>query len=104
MLHSRRHATAAVATIAMLTTGEHAVAQSTSELETRLEAGATTSSHAGSIPINALALTPGFRYASPRMTASARASALLGMSQWQLGNSAAALEAYTPLLYGVRAE
>ncbi|HEU4995079.1 MAG TPA: glycogen-binding domain-containing protein [Gemmatimonadaceae bacterium] len=104
MLHSRRHATAAIATIAMLTTGEHAVAQSTSELETRLEAGATTSSHVGSIPLSAFALTPGFRYASPRMTASARASALLGLSQWQLGNSAAALEAYTPLLYGVRAE
>lgn len=104
MLHSRRNATAVAATLAMLTTGEYAVAQSTSELETRLEAGALTSSHAGNLPLNSFALTPGIRYANGRLSASARGSALLGGEKWQLGNSTAAVEANTPLLYGVRAE
>src|SRR5204862_3068740 len=39
-----------------------------------------------------------------RMTASANGSAWLGGQQVQLGNAVAALEAFTPLLYGVRAE
>ena len=91
----------------MLTTGEHAVAQSTSpngELETRLEFGALSTSRAGVIPLNAFAITPGVRFANRRLTASARGSAWLGMETWQLGNSAAAVEAHTPLLHGVRAE
>ena len=103
MLEPRRHATAVAVSIAMLTTGEHAAAQSTSELETRLEAGAVSSSRAG-IPLSAFAITPGVRYASNRFSASARGSAWLGGEHWQLGDAAAAVEAYTPLLYGVRAE
>jgi hypothetical protein len=91
----------------MLTTGEHAVAQSTqngSELETRLSAGAVMSSSAGVIPLSALSVTPGVRYANKRMTASALGTAWMGGTGWQLGESSAGLEAYTPLLYGVRAE
>ena len=106
MLHTRRHATAVAATLAMLTTGEHAVAQSASgnELETRLEFGALSSTRSGTIPMNAFAVTPGIRFANRRLTASARGAAWLGQDSWQLGNSAAAVEAHTPLLHGVRAE
>jgi hypothetical protein len=103
MIDPRLHATAVAVSLALLTTGQRVEAQSTSELETRLEAGALMSSRDGTIPLNALALTPGIRYASRRFTASARGSAWLG-DHLQLGNSAAALEAYSPLLYGVRAE
>jgi len=103
MIDPRLHATAVAVSLALLTTGQRAQAQSTSELETRLEAGALMSSRDGTIPLNALALTPGIRYANRRLTASARGSAWLG-DHLQLGNSAAALEAYSPLLYGVRAE
>ena len=91
----------------MLTTGEHAVAQGTqssSELETRLEAGAVMSSKPGTLPLGALAFTPGFRYANQRLSASARGAAWLGGKNWQLGDGGATLEAFTPLLYGVRAE
>jgi hypothetical protein len=104
MLDSRGHATAIAVSLAMLTTGEHAVAQSTSELETRLEAGAVMSSRTGALPLSAVAFTPGARYANRRFSASARASAWLGEKNWQLGDAAGALEAYTPLLYGFRAE
>lgn len=104
MLQPRRHATAVAVSIAMLTTAEHAVAQSTSELETRLEFGALSSSRAGVIPMNSMAVTPGIRYANRRVTASARGSAWLGDEHWELGNAAAGVEAFTPLLRGVRAE
>jgi hypothetical protein len=102
----RFNATALAVSLALLTTGEHAVAQSTSELESRLEAGAVMSSRSGTLPLGALALTPGIRYADRRMTASARGSAWIGGAgtSWQLGDATAAFEAYTPLLYGVRAE
>jgi hypothetical protein len=105
MADSKQHATAIAVSLALLTTGEHAVAQSASELETRLEAGAVSSRHAGNpLPFSAMALTPGIRYADKRVSIAARGSAWLDGQSWQLGNSTAALEAYTPLLYGVRAE
>jgi hypothetical protein len=105
MADSKQHATAIAVSLALLTTGEHAVAQSASELETRLEAGAVTSRHAGSaLPFSVMALTPGIRYADKRFSISARGSTWLNGQSWQLGSSTAALEAYTPLLYGVRAE
>jgi hypothetical protein len=73
-------------------------------MESRIEAGALMSQRGGTLPQSALAVTPGVRYANDRFTISGRGSALLSGTQWQLGNSAAAFEAYTPLLYGVRAE
>lgn len=100
----RFNATAVAVSLALLTTGEYAVAQSTSEVESRLEAGAIMSSRSGALPLSAFALTPGIRYSDSRFTASARGSAWLGSSSVQLGDAAAGLEAYTPLLYGVRAE
>ena len=109
MTDPKLSATAVAVSLALLTTGEHAVAQSTSEtrsqeLESRIEAGAITSQRAGTLPLNALAVTPGVRYANNRFTVSGRGSAWLSGTRWQLGNSAAALEANTPLLYGFRAE
>ena len=104
MIHPRLHATAFAVSLALLSTGQRVQAQGNSELQTWLEAGALTTSRSGSLPLNALALTPGARYANNRMTASANGSAWLGGQQVQLGNAVAALEAFTPLLYGVRAE
>jgi hypothetical protein len=104
MTDRKLQATAFAVSLAMLTTGEHAVAQSTSELEARVEAGGVTSSHTGTLPLNAFAVTPGLRYASKRLSISGRGSAWQSGTQWQLGNASAALEANTPLLYGVRAE
>jgi hypothetical protein len=105
MADSKRQATAIAVSLALLTTGEHAVAQSASELETRLEAGALMSSRTGTaLPQQAFALTPGLRYADKRMSFSARGSAWITGESWQLGNSDASFAAYTPLLYGVRAE
>src|SRR5687767_3034877 len=99
MADSKRQATAIAVSIALLTTGEHAVAQSASELETRLEAGATTTTRPGNaLPLSALAVTPGFRYADHRFTVSARGSAWLSNNHVEMGSSAAAIEAYTPLL------
>jgi hypothetical protein len=105
----KQHATAIAVTLALLTTGEHAVAQSTSEtsgpeLESRIEAGAVMSSRRGTLPLSALALTPGLRYADRRFAFSARGSAWVGNGNVQLGSASGALEAYTPLLYGIRAE
>jgi hypothetical protein len=104
MTDPKLSATAVAVSLAMLTTGEHAVAQSTSEMESRIEAGALSSHRDGTLPQNALAVTPGVRYTNDRFTVSGRGSAILSGTEWQLGNSAAAFEAYTPLLYGVRAE
>lgn len=105
MSDSKQHAAAIAVSLALLTTGEHAVAQTASELETRLETGAITSTRLNTgLPFNAFALTPGFRYADRRGALSARGSAWLNGQQWEIGNSTAALEAYTPLLFNVRAE
>jgi hypothetical protein len=104
MTDPKLSATAVAVSLALLTTGEHAAAQSTSEMESRIEAGTLVSRRDGTNPQSALAVTPGVRYSNSRFTISGRGSALLNGSRWQLGNSAAAFEAYTPLLYGVRAE
>jgi hypothetical protein len=100
-----KHATALAVSLALLATGEHAVAQSASELETRLEAGAVTMNRAGAaLPLRAFAFTPSFRYADRRFTASARSSAWLANDELRLGTSDASISAYTTLLRGLRAE
>ena len=71
MADSKQHATAIAVSLALLATGERAVAQKASEMEARLEAGALTTSMAGNaLPLSALALTPGIRYADKRVTLS----------------------------------
>lgn len=100
----KQHATAIAVSLALLTTGEHAVAQNASELELRLDAGSTMSTRSGTVPMRGMAITPSARYVVSRLTLSGSGSAWLGADRWQLGNSEASIEAYTPLLYGVRAE
>ena len=104
MSDSKQHAAALAVSLALLTTGEHAVAQNASELETRLETGAITSMRVGTLPFHAFALTPGFRYADRHLAVRATGSAWLQDQRWEMGNSTAAFEAYTPLLHNVRAE
>jgi len=104
MLVPKPHATAIAGLLALLIPGQRSMAQNASELETRLEAGALTTSRPGQIPQSAFSVTPGFRFATPRFTANGSASGWLGAQQWQLGDANAAVEASSPLLYGFRAE
>lgn len=103
MADPKQHAAAIAVSLALLTTGEHAVAQSASELETRLEAGASVTRGASLIPVSALALTPALRFANRRVSFNARGAAWL-TDRWAVGNANAALEAYVPLRHGFRAE
>ena len=103
MIHPKLPAVAVVATLALLATGQRARAQSASEMETRIEAGALTS-HANSLPLSAFAITPALRYATNRFTVRARGSAWLGEQAWRLGDAAVAAEVFTPLARGLRAE
>ena len=96
--------TAVAVTLALLLPGQRAQSQDASELETRLEAGAAMLSRNASAPLAALALAPVIRYANPRYSIRASGAAWLTDDSWQLHNAGAAIEAYTPLLYGVRAE
>ena len=97
------HAAALAVSLALMTTGEYAVAQAP-EMEVRLEAGSLVSTRPGRLPLDAMAITPGIRYSDSRLSVSARGSAWLNGERWQLGTSDAEFEAYTPLLYGIRAE
>ncbi len=103
MADPKQHAAAIAVSLALLTTGEHAVAQSASELETRLEAGASVTRGASMIPMSALALTPALRFANRRVSFNARGAAWL-TDRWAFGDANAALEAYVPLRHGFRAE
>lgn len=100
----KQHAAAIAVTLALCATGEHARAQSAPEMEVRLQAGSLVSSRPGRLPLDAMAITPGVRYADARLAVNAQAQAWLNGQMWQLGSSEAEFEAYTPLLYGVRAE
>lgn len=100
----KQHAAAIAVSLALCTTGEHAIAQTAPEMEVRLQAGSLVSTRPGSMPLDAMAITPGIRYADARMSVSARASAWINGQDLQLGSSDLEFEAYTPLLYGIRAE
>lgn len=108
MADPKQHAAAIAVSLALLTTtGEHAAAQSAqhaSELETRLEAGASMTRGATSaLPLSALALTPAIRFANRRVNFNARGAAWLS-DKWEFGDANAGLEAYMPLRHGFRAE
>ena len=100
----KQHAAALAVSLALMTTGEHAVAQSAKEMEFRLEAGSLVSDRPGRVPLDAMAISPALRYADARMSLKTRASAWLNGQQWLLGSSEAELEVYQPLMYGIRAE
>jgi hypothetical protein len=99
-------ATAVAATLALLTTGEHAIAQGASEMEVRLEAGATRRSAADQVlPMGGVAaLTPGLRYANRVFSLDTKGSAWLHGQTWQLGDLAIATETRTASWRGLRAE
>ena len=102
MADPKQRAAAIAVSLALLTTGEHAVAQTAPELEARLSAGALTSRQ-GALPLTGLAVTPGIRYADRRVSLAAHGTAWLG-DQWQVGEASAAFSAQTPLLHGFRSE
>ena len=105
MTRPKLPAAAAVAvTLALLFPEQRGAAQSTSEMETRLEAGAAMLSHGSSAALGAFAVTPALRYANRRFAASASGSAWLLDNQWQLQTAGASIEIYAPLPYGLRAE
>lgn len=97
-------ATAVAVSLALLAPGQRGVAQSASDVDLRLEAGAAMASRAGASHLGGFAIGPSVRYSGHRIAVSAKGSAWLYDDQWHLSNAFAALEVYTPLLYGVRAE
>ncbi len=81
------------------------MAQSASEMEVRLEAGAAMSSRVGALsPMSMMALTPGLRYANRRFAINARGAAWLAGEQWHLADALVTSEAHTPSFLGIRAE
>jgi len=104
MPDQRSQVTAAAVSLALLALGQPAWAQSDRELVSSLEAGAVMTSRNGALPLSAMALTPGFRYADRRVSLSARGAAWISSDAVQLGDAAVKLAAYAPLRYGFRAE
>jgi len=97
-------ATAAFAvTLALLLPEQRAEAQNASELETRLEAGGALVSHAATA-LGALAVAPSIRYATRRFAVKASGSAWRLDDSWSLRDAGGAVEVYSPLVYGLRAE
>lgn len=104
MARQKLPATAVAVSLALLTTGEHAVAQGASELEARLQAGALASRTSAFRPADAMAFTPSLRYANHQFTATSTAAAWLSGQQWQLGDAEITTEARSPTFHGLRAE
>lgn len=104
MARQKLPATAVAVSLALLTTGEYAVAQNASEMEARLQAGAASSRTSLLRPMDAMALTPSVRFAGTHFKARTSASALLVNQRWQLGDAELNTEANTGALHGVRAE
>ena len=98
-------ATAVAVSLALLTTGEHAIAQGASELETRLEAGAArTSAFSAPLLMSSMALTPGLRYASRSFSLETKGSALLSGQEWLIGDAMLATETRSRSWRGLRGE
>lgn len=105
MARQKLPATAIAVSMALLTTGEHAAAQGASELETRLQAGAATTSRTDAAStMGAMALTPSVRFANRHVTVNASGSARLADQRWYLGDAGLSTEGRTAAFHGVRAE
>lgn len=104
MLVPKPHATAIAVTLALLVPEQRSMAQSASELETQVQAGALRTNRDGLLPLSTFSVAPGFRFATPRFTVTGSAAAWYAGDQWQLGDALAALEAHTPVKNGFRAE
>src|SRR5690349_22998332 len=100
----QRSATAVAVSLALLTTGEHAVAQGGRTLETRLQAGAAGSSRTSALGRDAMAVTPSLRYESSHLKATSAVGARLIDNRWQVGDAELTAEAYTPSFRGLRGE
>ena len=97
--------TAVAVTLALLTTGEHAIAQGASELEMRLEAGAArTSGVTALLPTGSMAVTPGLRYASRGFSLETKGSAWLNGQEWRVGDAILSTETRSPTWHGLRGE
>ena len=90
--------------LALLTTGEHAVAQNASEMETRLLAGTSSSRSDAVRPMDAMAVTPSLRYTTSHFSATTSASAWLVDQRWQVGDASIVTQTTTPTYHGIRAE
>ena len=105
MTRQKLPATAVAVTLALLTTGEHAIAQGASELETRLEAGAArTSGINAPLLMSSMALTPGLRYASRAFSLETKGSVWLNGQEWRIGDAMLATETRSRSWRGFRGE
>jgi hypothetical protein len=104
MVRQKLPATAVAVSLALLTTGEHAVAQGATEMEARLNAGASSSRSSAIRPGDAMAVTPSLRFANRHFTATTSASARLVGQQWHLGDADLSTETSTSIFHGLRAE
>lgn len=104
MPDQRSQATAVAVSLALLACGQVAGAQTGRELESSFAAGAVMSTADGTLPLSAIALTPGLRYSDSHVAFAAQAAAWLSGNDIQLGNSSASFNAHTPSIHGVRAE
>jgi len=104
MARQKLPATAVAVSLVLLTTGEHAVAQSASELEMRLHAGSARTSGAGIASLYQNALTPSLRFENTSFTLHAGAAALSDGFAWTLGDAAIRADSRHQLSRSVRAE
>ncbi len=104
MARQKLPATAVAVSLALLTTGEHAVAQNASEMEARLNAGRAASRSSSLSPMDAMAVTPSLRYSSSNFRATTAGSAWLVGQRWQLGDAELSTEINTGSVNGIRAE
>jgi len=73
-------------------------------MDLRLEAGASTLSRAGASHLGGPSIGPSLRYVNDRLSVNAKTSTWLVKEEWQLRDAFAAVEVYTPLVYGLRGE
>ena len=105
MTRQKLPATAVAVTLALLTTGEHAIAQGTSELEMRLEAGANRIAGVSAVlPTAGMALTPGLRFANRGFSLETKGSAWLNGQEWRVGDAIVKTESRSRTWHGVRGE
>ena len=105
MTRQKLPATAVAVSLALLATGEHAIAQGASELEMRLGAGAIrTPGVSALLPASSMAVTPGLRYANARFSLETQGSAWLNGQEWSVGDATVATNTNSRTWHGVRGE
>src|SRR3712207_3013252 len=79
-------------------------AQVVSRLESKLEAGAVTSTRDGALPENVLSVRPAIEFDLPLLALSAAGTALRTRESWQLGGGHASGTLSSPDIFGLRGE